>query len=238
MGNSYGSSTTFSPNKGNSAASGIANGFGNSTSTQVGGTSALAGGAIAPEINFGNGFGDFAASGGGSSAFGSPLLIPGTGTPFIPAVPGTAGSNNKKNKGGEDIAATEGTPAVAATAPDFVNPLQTGGGGGGFGFTFGGGIGNVSGDAGKSSASGNSQANGSGSAVGNSGVFGAAGGSGGGSTNGNGGGNAAFSSLGVNGITAFNGTGGGTASGGGGSYVGFFPPTPVILGAFAPIAGP
>jgi hypothetical protein len=36
----------------------------------------------------------------------------------------------------------------------------------------------------------------------------------------------------------FNGTGGGTSQGGGGAYVGFNPPTPVILGAFAPIAGP
>ena len=36
----------------------------------------------------------------------------------------------------------------------------------------------------------------------------------------------------------FYGTGGGTSQGGGGAYVGCNPPTPVILGAFAPIAVP
>jgi hypothetical protein len=55
--------------------------------------------------------------------------IPGTG---VPAVPGTAG-----------------------TIPLLVIPaIDTGGGGGGFGFTFGGGIGNVSGDVSYSEAYG------------------------------------------------------------------------------------
>jgi hypothetical protein len=237
-GTSFGSSNTFSPGLGNSQATGAANGFGNSTATQVGGT-ALSTGAIAEEITFGNGFGDFDASGGGSSSFGSPLGIPGSGTPYIPGTPATAASEGSKNGGA--TAATAATPAQAATPAVFVNPLQTGGGGGGFGFTFGGGVGNASGDSGSSEAYGTAQSAGFGSAQGTS-LFGQAGGSGGGTSDGGGGGNAAATTFGtlltpVNGITAFNGTGGGVASGGAGAYVGFNPNVPVILGVF-PIGGP
>jgi hypothetical protein len=237
-GTSFGSSTTYSPGFGNSQATGAANGFGNSTSMQVGGVT-LAGSVLAPgmvEALFGNGFGDFDASGGGSSSFGTPLLIPGTGTP---AVPGTAATAKSKN--GDATVETPGTPA---TPPLVVPGLQTGGGGGGFGFTFGGGIGNVSGDVSYSEAYGTAQSAGFGSGQGSS-LFGTAGGSGGGTSLGNGGGNAAPTTviaaagdgLGIFGITTFNGTGGGVSSGAAGAYVGLNPNTPVILGVF-PLGGP
>jgi hypothetical protein len=67
---SFGSSNTHSPGFGNSQATGAANGFGNSTSKQVGGVTTDAA-ALAPvqvEVLFGNGFGDFDASGGSSSS--------------------------------------------------------------------------------------------------------------------------------------------------------------------------
>jgi hypothetical protein len=230
-GTSFGSSNTYSPGFGNSQATGAANGFGNSTAKQVGGVTFD--GAMGPvEVLFGNGFGDFDASGGGSSSFGSPLGIPGTGSPAIPGSAGTAGSK----KGG----ATEATPGTPAVAPLVIPPLQTGGGGGGFGFTFGGGVGNVSGDVSYSEAYGTAQSAGFGSGQGQS-LFGTAGGSGGGTSLGGGGGNADTTSVigmpGIFGITAFNGTGGGVASGGAGAYVGFNPNTPVILGVF-PLGGP
>jgi hypothetical protein len=83
------------------------------------------------------GFGDFADSGEeGSSSFGSPLGIPGTGTPVIPATVASGDS-----KGG----AIAGTAAVPATAPVIIPGIRTGGSGGGFGFTLGGVLGNVSG---------------------------------------------------------------------------------------------
>jgi hypothetical protein len=226
-GTSFGSSNTFSPGMGNSQATGAANGFGNSTTQQYGGTVDYD---IFPDESiFGNGFGDFAASGGGSSSFGSPVAIPGTG---VPATPGTDGSEG--SKGGDGTASTPGTPAI----PLLVIPaLQTGGGGGGFGFTFGGGIGNVSGDLSYSQAYGTAQSAGFGSGQGAS-IFGLAGGSGGGTSNGNGGGFASLATGGpAFGITSFNGTGGGIASGGAGGYVGNNPNTPVILGQF-PIAAP
>jgi hypothetical protein len=184
---------------------------------------------IAPEQLFGNGFGNFAASGGGSSVFGTSLLIPGSaqpGTPAIPASEGTDAGKGKSKGGGETPAtpATNGTAAVPATPQMFVAGLPTGGGGGGFGFTFAGGIGNVAGDAGNSSASGNSLASGFGSAQGSS-ISGTAGGNGGGFSDGTGGGIAG--PAGGFGLTAFNGTGGGLASGGAGGYVGFNPPVPV-----------
>jgi hypothetical protein len=234
-GTSFGSSTTYSPGFGNSQATGAANGFGNSTSKQVGGVT-LDGGIAAigmVEALFGNGFGDFDASGGGSSSFGTPLQIPGTGTD---AVPGTAATAKSKN--GDATVETPGTPA---TPPLVVPGLQTGGGGGGFGFTFGGGIGNVSGDISYSEAYGTAQSAGFGSGQGSS-LFGTAGGSGGGTSLGNGGGNAAPTTaiddaLGTFGITTFNGTGGGISSGAAGAYVGFNPNTPVILGVF-PLGGP
>jgi hypothetical protein len=72
FGNSYGTSTTFSPGLGNSAANGAANGFGNSTATQIGGV--MTPSSLAPEITFGSGFGNFAASGGSVGVFGSPFL--------------------------------------------------------------------------------------------------------------------------------------------------------------------
>jgi hypothetical protein len=236
-GTSFGNSNTFSPGIGMSQATGAANGFGNSTSKQVGGVTFDA--AVDPlnagqvEALFGNGFGDFDASGGGSSSFGFPLLIPGTGTPAIPGTDATEG--NKKDGGGTP--ATPGTPAVA---PLVVPALQTGGVGGGFGFTFGGGIGNVSGDVSYSEAYGTAQSAGFGSASGTN-LFGQAGGSGGGTSLGGGGGNADTASVigmaGIFGITTFNGTGGGLASGGAGAYVGFNPNTPAILGVF-PLGGP
>jgi hypothetical protein len=236
-GTSFGSSTTYSPGFGNSQATGAANGFGNSTSKQYGGISAE-NGPLNPgmiEAIFGNGFGDFDASGGGSASFGSPLLIPGTGTPAIPGTAATA-----KSKNGDATVETPGTPA---TPPLVVPGLQTGGGGGGFGFTFGGGIGNVSGDLSYSEAYGTAQSAGFGSGQGSS-LFGTAGGSGGGTSFGNGGGNAApttaigvVDALGTFGITTFNGTGGGISSGAAGAYVGFNPNTPVILGVF-PLGGP
>jgi hypothetical protein len=155
-GTSFGSANT-------SQATGAANGFGNSTATQVGGTTSNVTKAIGAEITFGDGFGDFSASGGGAASFGIPLYIPGYGT---------------------------------------AQPLQIGGGGGGFGFTFGGGIGNVSGDAGKSNVYGNAQSAGFGSAQGSS-LFGNARDSGGGASEGGGGGNAAslfWGNLTLNGI--------------------------------------
>jgi hypothetical protein len=233
-GTSFGSSNTYSPGFGNSQATGAANGFGNSTSKQLGGVTFDGANAnMGPvEVLFGNGFGDFDASGGGSSSFGSPLGIPGTGSPAIPGSAGTAGSK----KGG----ATEATPGTPAVAPLVIPSLQTGGGGGGFGFTFGGGIGNVSGDVSYSEAYGTAQSAGFGSGQGQS-LFGTAGGSGGGTSLGGGGGNAGTASMigapGIFGITTFNGTGGGIASGGAGAYVGFNPNTPVILGVF-PLGGP
>jgi hypothetical protein len=239
-GTSFGSSNTFSPGLGNSQATGAANGFGNSTATQVGGVSDAVDEGIAAEVNFGNGFGDFDASGGGQSSFGSPLGIPGSGTPYIPGTPATAASEGSKN-GGATVA-TAATPAQAATPAVFINPLQTGGNGGGFGFTFGGGVGNISGDAGTTEASGNAQSAGFGSAEGTS-LFGQAGGSGGGTSDGGGGGDAAPAATGLNGITAFNGTGGGIASGGAGAFVGFSPAVPVgipdtiVLGN-SPLGGP
>jgi len=236
-GTSFGSSSTYSPGLGNSAASGAANGFGNSTSAQVGGS--LSNATPASQL-FGNGFGDFAASGGGSSAFGTPLLIPGTGTPFIAGTAGTTGQNSN-SKGGNSEADVPGTPDQPAVPPSIVPGLQTGGGGGGFGFTFAGGDGNVSGDAGTSNAYGTSQSAGFGSAQGAS-LFGNAGGSGGGTSFGTGGGQGAFVLLpdGNNtfGQTSFGGSGGGTASGGAGGYTGINPPTPVILGLFAAPAAP
>jgi hypothetical protein len=235
-GTSFGSSNSYSPGFGNSQATGAANGFGNSTSAQVGGVSLDAGTAAegVVEALFGNGFGDFDASGGGTGTFGSPLAIPGTGSP---ATDGTAATEGSKNGGATD--ATPGTPAV----PPLVVPgLQTGGGGGGFGFTFGGGIGNVSGDISYSEAYGTAQSAGFGSGQGQS-LFGTAGGSGGGTSLGGGGGNADTATIidgtagGIFGVTTFNGTGGGIASGGAGAYVGFNPNTPVILGVF-PLGGP
>jgi hypothetical protein len=234
-GTSFGSSNSYSPGFGNSQATGAANGFGNSTSEQVGGVSLDAGVAAMGlvEALFGNGFGDFDASGGGTASFGSPLGIPGTGSP---AISGTAATEGSKN--GDATAATPGTPAVA---PLVVPGLQTGGGGGGFGFTFGGGIGNVSGDISYSEAYGTAQSAGFGSGQGQS-LFGTAGGSGGGTSLGGGGGNAdpttaIGDALGTFGVTTFNGTGGGIASGGAGAYVGFNPNTPLILGVF-PLGGP
>jgi hypothetical protein len=126
-GTSFGSANTFSPGLGTSQTTGAAN---ESTATQVGGTTANVIKATGAEITFGNGFGEYSVSGGGAASFGSPLGIPGSGTPFIP-----------------------GTPAVGASAASFVQPLETGGSGGGFG----GGIGNVIGDAGKSNAYGYAQ---------------------------------------------------------------------------------
>jgi nuclear pore complex protein Nup98-Nup96 len=187
-GTSFGSSNSYSPGLGTSQATGAANGFGNSTATQVGGV--MTPSSLAPEITFGNGFGEFAASGGGSSSFGSPLGI-------------------VQGREGEE----EGTPA-------FGPPLQTGGDGGGFGFTFAGGVGNVTGDVGTSSASGTAQSAGFGSAQGQS-LFGLAGGSGGGTSNGFGGGSVGPAAPGTFGITAFNGTGGGDANGSAGAFVGF-----------------
>jgi hypothetical protein len=233
-GTSFGSSNTYSPGFGNSQATGAANGSGNSTSKQVGGVSLVAGVAAMGlvEALFGNGFGEFDASGGGSSSFGSPLGIPGTGSPATNGTAATAGSKN-----GDATAATPGTPAVA---PLVVPGLQTGGGGAGFGFTFGGGTGNVSGDISYSEAYGNAQSAGFGSGQGQS-IFGTAGGSGGGTSLGGGGGNADTATIigdpGVFGVTTFNGTGGGLASGGAGAYVGFNPKTPLILGVF-PLGAP
>jgi hypothetical protein len=81
-GNSFGGSTTFSPGLGSSQANGFANGIGNSTATQAGGV--MMPSSAGPEQLYGNGFGDFAASGGGSSVFGSPVAVPGTGGPATP----------------------------------------------------------------------------------------------------------------------------------------------------------
>jgi hypothetical protein len=71
-GTSFGSFNSYSPGFGNSQATGAANGFGNSTSKQVGGVSSAAGilAENVVEALFGNGFGDFYASGGGSGSFG------------------------------------------------------------------------------------------------------------------------------------------------------------------------
>jgi hypothetical protein len=232
FGNSYGTSTTFSPGLGASQANGAANGFGNSTATQIGGV--MTPSSLAPEITFGSGFGNFAASGGSVGVFGSPLVIPGTGSPGTPAIPPSDGTEG--SKGGQGTPATPGTPAVPATPPSIVPGLQTGGGAGGFGFTMAGGVGNVSGDIGTSLASGTAFSSGFGASQGSS-LFGTAGGNGGGSSDGVGGGSVGPSAAGIFGISAFNGNGGGLASGGGGAYVGFNPPTPVILGAFS-LAGP
>ena len=74
-GNSFGNSNTYSPGLGNSQATGAANAFGNSTSTQLRGKSQVAAAVITPALclcticlcilgvsTFGNGFGDFSAS--------------------------------------------------------------------------------------------------------------------------------------------------------------------------------
>jgi hypothetical protein len=237
-GTSFGSSNSFSPFQGNSQATGAANGFGNSTATQVGGVANIP--ATAPgydEVIFGNGFAEFDASGGGSSSFGTPLGIPGTGTATaaVPATTGTEGTSGKKGKKGDknNAAAVAATPGTPATPDVFLLGLQTGGGGGGFGFTFGGGVGNVSVDAGYSEAYGTAQSAGFGSGSGTS-IFGTAGGSGGGTSNGNGGGsigyvNGEFGDY-IPGITAFNGTGGGLASGGAAGFVGVAPETPAVGG--------
>jgi hypothetical protein len=229
-GTSFGSSNTFSPGKGTSQATGAANGFGNSTSTQVGGTK-VGITSIASEINYGNGFGDFGAQGGGTSSFGQGLTAFGTGTPGTPGVEATAATQGSKNGGG--TAATAATPAVEAIPDIYVAPLQTGGTAGGFGFTLGGGMGNVSGDLGYSEAYGTAESSGFGAAQGNS-LAGNGGGSGGGTSDGVGGGKVGATTIGgnpVNGLTAFNGTGGGLASGGAGAFVGFNP-TPVSLGNY------
>ena len=243
QGTSYGTSSTNSQGFGNSLAQGAASGAGNSTSKVLGGISpnALAknhGRGTQPEAIFGQGFTDFAASGGGVGTFGSPILIPGTGTPAIPGSAGSTGGGGKgKSKdGGDDIATVA---AVAAVAPVVIGALQTGGGGGGFGFTLGGGVGNVTNvDLGYSQAYGTVQTTGFGTGQGQS-AFGQAGGSGDGSSSGTGGG-ALKPVLGAGGATGaefltttlFNGTGGGLASGGAGGYVGFNPNTPVLFGNF------
>jgi len=178
-----------------------------------------------PEAIFGNGFADFGASGGGIGTFGSPLLIPGTGTPAIPGVAASSGGGGKKGKskdgGDTNIAAVA---AVAAVAPVVIGALQTGGGGGGFGFTLGGGVGNVTNvDLGYTQVYSTAQTFEFGSGQGQS-LFGQAGGNGGGTSTGNGGG-ALKPVVGAGGMgnflttTLFNGTGGGLASGGAGVYV-------------------
>jgi hypothetical protein len=236
-GTSFGSSSSSSPGFGVSSATGAANGFGNSTSKQYGGVVNPTTGV--PEVIFGNGFGDFEASGGGTGSFGSPVAIPGTGVPAVPGTAATTTGGGKKGKGGNNdaantVAATPGTPAIPLVV---VPALQTGGGGAGFGFTLGGGIGNVSGDLSYSEAYGTAQAAGFGSGQGAS-LFGTAGGSGGGTSDGDGGGfagpGAPSAAVPKFGVTLFNGTGGGLASGGAGGYVGFNP-NPVVLGNF-PIA--
>jgi hypothetical protein len=229
-GTSFGSSTSFSPGLGNSQASGAANGASNSTAKIFGGIMAAAG--VFPEQIFGEGFGNFAASGGGSSSFGSPLAIPGTGSAGSPAIAASGGGGNSKD--GKNGASTAAVAAVPASAPVVIPGIQTGGGGGGFGFTLAGGIGNVSGaDEGYSQAYGSANSAGFGSAQGTS-LFGTAGGNGGGTSIGNGGGSvdSALTAPTV-GLALFNGTGGGTASGGAGGFVGINPNTPVIFGNFA-----
>jgi hypothetical protein len=246
-GMSFGSGLSISPGVGISSSEGEASGFGNSTTTQSGGTTSNVTKGIAPELSFGNGFGDFASAGGAMASFGGYFFIPGRpGTPEIAASIANSGSSGKKsnkksNKNTVTIAAAP-TPAVPGTPDVFYGALQTGGGGGGFGFTLGGGVGNVSGDAAKSNAYGTAQSAGFGSALTQSYFFnGIAGGMGGGMSAGTGGGNVAsvktFPAGFVNGISAFNGTGGGISSGGGGAYIGFNPVTPVILGT-APVGGP
>ena len=255
QGTSFGTSSTNSPGFGNSVSQGAANGAGNATSLVVGGntqgglnTNSGGPGIALPEAIFGNGFADFGASGGGIGTFGSPILIPGTGSPAIPGVAASSGGGGKKGKskdgGDTNIAAVA---AVAAVAPVVIGALQTGGGGGGFGFTLGGGVGNVTNvNQGYTQAYGTAQTSGFGSGQGSS-LFGNAGGNGGGTSAGNGGGAlkpvvGASADTGMpptpptssNFITTtlFNGTGGGLASGGAGGYVGFNPNTPVLFGNF------
>ena len=86
VGTSFGTSSSNSPGFGNSLTQGAANGAGNATSLVVGG---LTEGGLdknagdedtaLPEAIFGNGFTDFASSGGGVGSFGSPLGLPGGG---------------------------------------------------------------------------------------------------------------------------------------------------------------
>jgi hypothetical protein len=206
-GTSFGSSNTFSPGFGTSQATGAANGFGNSTSKQVGGVVTPAATGV-PEVLFGNGFGDFAASGGGTSSFGSPLGIPGLGVvPGLQTGGGGAGFGFTLGGGignvSGDLSYSEayGTAQSAGFGSAQGASLfgTAGGSGGGTSIGDGGGI---------ASPSTKTPAT-TGLATGDL-LFG---------------------------ITLFNGTGGGLASGGAGGYVGFNPNTPVVLGVF-PLGAP
>jgi hypothetical protein len=98
----FASANTFSPDLGTfQQATGAVNGFGDSTATQVG---------IGAEISFGDGFGDFSAS-GSAAYFGSPLGIPGSVTPFIPGTPAVYATT-----GVFDVKPT-GTASESSTTP-------------------------------------------------------------------------------------------------------------------------